>query len=126
MATKIQSIHDYSGYMKCGEILKSPVQNYPNPFVVKCFYCEEIHFQFESFITHIQEHCKYGTASSNCIQTMTINNFTNPEQVDSEGLGVEKIIKLEVNAMDVVCVYVYKRQLNYIEVFYFCFCRRIH
>lgn len=58
MATKIHNMQDYIGYIKCGEILKSPIKNYENPFILKCFECEDIHFLLESFIIHIGEHYK--------------------------------------------------------------------
>ncbi|XP_065363684.1 zinc finger protein 432-like [Calliphora vicina] len=95
MGTQIQNIQDYTSYIKCGEILRSPLKNYQNSIILKCFECKEVHFILESFITHIQEHFK-DVLSLEEHDTKTQFENVHDVEMESEGVGIEHLaIKLE-------------------------------
>ncbi|KAM7347750.1 uncharacterized protein ACRADG_007236 [Cochliomyia hominivorax] len=100
MATEILNIQDYSGYIKCGEILKSPLPTYQYPFILKCYQCDAINFVLESFIIHIQEHCKYDELFGKKID-IKVSNESDAE-VENEHEPIENpIVKIETITMDV-------------------------
>lgn len=96
-------IQDYTGYIKCGEILKSTLPNYQHPFILKCFQCHEINFILESFVIHIQEHCKQVPAQRENVHITTAND----DESENEN-GENSLIKVETVVMEVVSKY-----LNY-------------
>lgn len=97
MATKVLNIQDYASYIKCGEILKSPLPNYQYPFILKCYQCDKINFILESFIIHIQGHCNEGALLGENIDIKT----TVGDEVESESIE-NPVVKIEALNMEVV------------------------
>ncbi|XP_065365116.1 zinc finger protein 615-like [Calliphora vicina] len=96
MATKMLNMQDYTGYIKCGEILKSPLPNYQYPFILKCYQCDKINFILESFIIHIQEHCNDGVESKESVDI----KIASEDEVDGEPIE-NPLIKIETIIMEV-------------------------
>lgn len=101
MATEMLNIQDYSGYIKCGEILKSPLPTYQYPYILKCYQCDTINFVLESFIIHIQEHCNYGKSLTENID-IKIPPEDAGEEIENNEAIENPIVKIETITMDVV------------------------
>ncbi|XP_065365593.1 zinc finger protein 615-like [Calliphora vicina] len=91
MATKMLNMPDYTGYIKCGEILKSPLPNYQYPLILKCYQCDKINFILESFIIHIQEHCNDGVESKESVD-IKIACDNEVEPIEHPLIKIETII----------------------------------
>lgn len=95
MEIQTKSNPDYTSYIKCGEILKSPLQSYQNSIILKCFQCTDVHFLLESFITHIQKHFK-DVLTLDEEATKTKYEKVHEDEMESEGVAIENLaIKLE-------------------------------
>ncbi|KAM7347749.1 uncharacterized protein ACRADG_007235 [Cochliomyia hominivorax] len=95
MGTQIETIQDYTDYIKCGEILKSPFRSYQHSVVLKCFKCKDVHFVLDTFVTHIQEHFKEVLLQTEHDSKTQYENV-HEEEIESEGVGIDNLaIKLE-------------------------------
>ncbi|XP_023303577.2 zinc finger protein 846-like [Lucilia cuprina] len=95
MGTQLQDIQDYTNYIKCGEILKPPLQNFQQSIIFKCFECKEVHFILESFITHIQKHFK-DILSLEEHDSKTLFENVHDVEMENDGVGIKNLaIKLE-------------------------------
>lgn len=92
---EIQTVHNYADYIKCGEILKSPLQSFPTSIVLKCLQCTDVHHLLETFVNHIQDHFK---------EILTLNELdgkagyenVHGDEMESEGIGLDNVsVKLE-------------------------------
>lgn len=97
MAACIENMNKYVDFIKCGEILKSPLDNYQLNFILRCYECGKIYFVLETFHKHIQEHCRKNIS----LGTEAGDTVNHDEEIDQ----VENLtIKLEENdEMETVC-----------------------
>lgn len=98
MVTHIEAVPNYVDYIKCGEILKSPLDNYQFNFILKCYDCGKIYYILDTFYKHIQKHCKNNLSLEGTDGGDTLNHDEESEQVEN------LTIKLEENdEMETVC-----------------------
>lgn len=103
MESKSQTYQDYTNYIKCGEILKSPVPNHQDSIILKCFKCSEIHFVLDAFVLHIGYHFKDLLTSD---QQILKAQYENEDEWESEGIGIDNAsIKLEDLVKNNIYVY---------------------
>lgn len=95
MGTRIETIQNYPDYIKCGEILKSPLKNHQDSIILKCFQCKEVHFLLETFIIHLQDHFKDSLTLDEPEDTKT-QYVHHEDEIESEGVGIDNVaVKLE-------------------------------
>lgn len=101
MQTLLQSTINSSGYIKCGEILKSK-NGIQNPYILRCMQCKEIYLLLESFILHLNKSCKKDHKRKKC-RNEKIDNAPNEDEVAKESLGCEEPpVKLEQSNVQMV------------------------